>query len=123
VVGGCSRWLGIRLIVEQPRYRAVDEWPVHLCAFYTLLVIWRCHGDPAQPRVEKLTLAWRDVVDQVRIVKKMAEFKVSLVAAASAAAWSLLPSWSKTLTTSLVSSELLHEMSMRANSAWQQLRR
>jgi hypothetical protein len=73
VVGGRSRWLGIRLIVEQPRYCAVDEWPVHLRAFYALLVIRRCHGDP----IRQLTLAWRDVVDQVRIVKKMAEFKVS----------------------------------------------
>jgi hypothetical protein len=115
VVGRRSRWLGIRLIVEQLRYRAVDEWSVHLCAFYTLLVIRGCHDDPVRPRAEKLTLAWRDVVDQV---KKMEEFKVSLVAAASAAVWSMLPSWSKTLTTSLVSSELLHEMSVRANSAW-----
>jgi hypothetical protein len=123
VVGGRSRWLGIRLIVEQPRYCAVDEWPVHLRAFYALLIIRRCHGDTVRPRVEELTLAWRDVVDQVRIIRKMAEFKVSLVAAASAAAWSMLPSWSKTLTTSLVSSELLHEMSMRAHSVWQQLRR
>jgi hypothetical protein len=71
VVGRRSRWLGIRLIVEQLRYRAVDEWSVHLCAFYTLLVIRGCHDDPVRPRAEKLTLAWRDVVDQVKRWKNL----------------------------------------------------
>jgi hypothetical protein len=61
MVGGGSRWFGIRLIVEGLCYCAVYEWSIHLCAFHALLVVWRCHVDVAwsimRPWREELRMA------------------------------------------------------------------
>ncbi len=76
MVRGGSRWLGIRLIVEGLCYCAVDKWPIHLCAFDALLVVWRCHVDGARFMVRTVVGRFTDKLRTAILRAPPIKFKV-----------------------------------------------
>jgi hypothetical protein len=77
MVGGGSRWLRIRVVVEGFRYGAVYERAVDLCAFDTFLIVrWR-HLGLFWSVLRSWDVAGDEVVDQVRMVEGWQNLKFS----------------------------------------------